>query len=143
MLRKVSLLENWQFSAKSWLDAPNGMHGFSKLEWLPARIPGHVHLDLVGNGVIAHPFENLNELGARWVDAEDWVYRCEFDFAFDAERPQTRLYFGGLDTVATIYLNGKQIGEHDNMFVPCEFDVGTALVAGKNLLEIQFASAER
>lgn len=119
------------------------MHGFSRLEWLPARVPGHVHTDLVQNGVIADPVENLHELGARWVDAEDWVYRCEFEFVFDAQRPHTSLRFEGLDTVASVYLNGIQVGEHDNMFVPCELDVSATLVPGANVLEVHFAAAER
>ena len=78
MLRSTLLETGWQFSARSWL-TPAGMYGFSKLEWLPAEVPGHVHLDLVRNGVIADPFASLHELGLRWVDEEEWVYRTEFE----------------------------------------------------------------
>ncbi|MFZ5890992.1 MAG: glycoside hydrolase family 2 protein [Myxococcota bacterium] len=142
-MKTRTLHDNWLFSAKSWLAAPGGWYGYSKLEWLRASVPGHVHLDLLANVVIADPYENLQELGSRWVDEEDWVYKTEFEFTPDAGLPRVKLCCAGLDTVATLYLNGKQIGAHDNMFVDCAFDVGGALVAGKNELEIHFEAALR
>jgi len=119
------------------------MYGYSKLEWFEARVPGHVHRDLLQSGIIADPFANLHELGVRWVDDEDWVYRTEFEFSKDPERPHVRLRFGGLDTVASVYLNGERVGEHDNMFVEVEFDVARALANGRNTLEVRFESASR
>jgi beta-mannosidase len=142
VLRRRTLEAGWQFSARRWLTPP-ASYGYSKLEWLPARVPGHVHLDLVENGVLADPFANLHELGARWVDEEDWSYRTEFEFEPDAERSQARLCFHGLDTVCRVELNGERIAEHDNMFLPLEVDVSGRLRAGTNRLEIHFESALR
>ncbi|MGC4090378.1 MAG: glycoside hydrolase family 2 TIM barrel-domain containing protein [Polyangiaceae bacterium] len=141
MLKTRTLHTNWQFSAQSWLDAPDGWYGYSKLEWLPAHVPGHVHLDLLQSGVISDPFQNLQELGTRWVDEEDWFYRCEFEFEPDAARPRTALSFAGLDTVATVLLNGKVVLESDNMFVGYDVDVTSAVQAGKNSLEVRFKAA--
>jgi beta-mannosidase len=119
------------------------MYGYSKLEWLSAKVPGQVHLDLMANGVIADPFENLHELGTRWVDAEDWVYKTEFDYVPDPTLPRVLLAFAGLDTVAAIYVNGVKLAEHDNMFVGFELDVSAALRPGSNELRVVFSSAER
>src|SRR5207245_2303337 len=47
--------------------------------------------------------------------------------------------FEGLDTFATIYLNGEQIGEHHNMFRPAEFDVTARLLpAQTNVIAVRF-----
>ena len=119
------------------------MYGYSQLGWFPAKVPGHVHLDLVENGVLADPLESLHELGARWVDEEDWIYRAEFEYAADERRPHAWLCFHGLDTVCEVVLNGERIAAHDNMFVPLELEVTGRLRPGKNQLELAFASALR
>src|SRR5688572_5000457 len=117
--------------------------GYSVLEWLPATVPGHVHVDLVRHGVIADPFEGMAELGCQWVDEEDFVYRTAFDFKRDSNLPSRILRFEGLDTLARVSLNGELVAEHENMFVPLEVDVSERLRDGKNELEVAFASASR
>src|SRR5437870_3106153 len=83
--KATSLNAGWEFAALSWLDAAGEPHklGYGNLEWLPARVPGHVHLDLVRHGVIADPFERRGELGAQWVDEAAWRFRKRFTFAAD------------------------------------------------------------
>lgn len=54
----------------------------------------------------------------------------------------TVLAFDGLDTFATVKLNGKVILQSVNMFVPHRVDVTKYLKTGSdNVLEIDFASA--
>ena len=79
--------------------------------WIPAEVPGHVHLDLVRAGVIGDPFWRMQERGCRWVDETDWTYRTTF--AVDADRLASCgsggrhfLHFHGLDTLARVFLNG-------------------------------------
>ncbi len=119
------------------------MYGYSKLEWLPARVPGHVHLDLIENGIIPDPFQNSYELGVAWVDEEAFVYKTSFEYAPDAALPRALLRFAGLDTVCKVSLNGALLAEHDNMFVALELDVTDKLLVGKNELSIEFESAAR
>ena len=45
------------------------------LPWLPARVPGHVHLDLMAAGIIADPFSRMNEKGVAWIDESSWIYQ--------------------------------------------------------------------
>lgn len=142
MLRKTCLDRGWRFAAQSWLPLPKRV-GFSQHEWLPADVPGHVHLDLLRAEVIADPLVLRHELGAQWIDEEDWCYETEFEFQPDAQRPRRVLCFGGLDTIATVLLNGRRIAEHDDMFVPIEVDVSDELVPGPNTLRVEFASALR
>lgn len=135
----------WECAASTWLDADGNPSklGYCNREWLPAQVPGHVHLDLVRNGVIADPFGARAELGCQWVDETAWVFKTGFSFTPDAQRPRRVLRFEGLDTVCRVSLNGKAIASHDNMFVPLEVDVSEALQVGQNELRIEFDSSAR
>ena len=53
------------------------------------------------------------------------------------------LHCAGLDTLATVTLNGHVIGQTDNMFRSWEFDVKEYLQPGDNEIEILFDSALR
>ena len=141
-LGATRLHAGWTFVANGWLATPARL-GVTGLEWLPAEVPGHVHLDLLRAGVIADPSEAAHELGCRWVDEEDFSYRLEFEFRPDPERPRRVIRFEGLDTIATVTVNGEALAEHDNMFVPLELDVSDRLRAGKNELCVHFLSAAR
>ena len=115
------------------------------LPWLPAEVPGHVHLDLMRAGVIPDPFVRLNERGVQWIDETDWVYEAAFHLD-EPMPPTTYLLFNGLDTVAEIKLNGELIGTSDNMLIAHEFPVGQNLrsgdgAEGDNSLRILFRSA--
>ena len=134
------LHEGWQFALLPWCE-PDAKLACSTLEWLPARVPGHIHLDLIEQGVIADPFERMNELGCQWVDEQEVSYRTHFEFEPDPSAPRRVLRFEGLDTVCRVYLNGAPIAEHRNMFVPLEVEVSACLVSGENLLEVRFDSA--
>jgi beta-mannosidase len=107
-------------------------------------VPGHVHLDLQRTGVIPDPFERMHERGVQWVDERDWEYRCQFEVAAeDLAGARHVLRFEGLDTIATVVLNGEVVSETDDMFVPVEVDVTSWLAEGTNELEVRFSSAER
>jgi beta-mannosidase len=142
MLRSTLLHDGWEFAEEGWLDGRQPTYGF-KPGWLPAEVPGHVHLDLVRNGVIADPFVKMQEWGCQWVDEKDWRYRTTFDWQPDESLPKRVLRFEGLDTVCTIWLNGEQVAAHDNMFLPLEIEVAERLKPGRNELEVRFESAQR
>jgi len=112
--------------------------------WISARVPGTVHEALLAAGRIPDPFYGLNECDVQWVGEQDWLYRCVFDVdpAFLEAGPVT-LCCDGLDTVATVWVNGQCVLDADNMFVPWRVDVGASLRPGRNLLAIVFASALR
>jgi beta-mannosidase len=105
--------------------------------WFPARVPGCIHLDLQRNGIIPDPFWGSNELELGWIDECDWDYRL----IFDAPGGRFDLVAEGLDTVASITLNGRQVARTENMFRGYRFPV--QLRAGRNELRIRFASATR
>ena len=135
------LNDQWQFRQTTAPDAtPSCM-----LPWLPATVPGHVHVDLMANGVIEDPFYRMHEKSVAWVSETGWTYQRTIHL--DAPvAPVSYLVFEGLDTVAEIRLNGAVIASVDNMFVPHEIPVGALLMSGHgdlgdNILEVEFRSA--
>ena len=91
---------------------------------------------------IADPFLDLNEKAAQWVDDKDWVYKTTFQVESPSAAVTTDLVFEGLDTFATVTLNGKEVLKADNMFLSYRVNVSEHVkFDGDNLLEITFDSA--
>jgi beta-mannosidase len=110
-------------------------------KWFPGTVPGCVHSDLRANKLIPDPFWGSNERALRWIEEKDWHYRHEFTVnAAFLKRDHVDLVAEGLDTVATIRLNGKKIARTENMFIGYRFDVASIVRPGKNIIELDFAS---
>ena len=105
-------------------------------------MPGCVHRDLLRLGLIPDPFWASNELQLQWIEERDWEYRATFAVpaALLAEEV-VDLVADGLDTVATVTLNGREVARTDNMFVGFRWDVKPLLRRGRNELVIRFGSA--
>ena len=111
-------------------------------EWLDARVPGGVHLDLIAAGRIEDPFVGDAELRVQWVAERAWEYRREFTIsAAVAAREHVELVFAGLDTLAEVQVNGERLGRADNMFRSWRWDVTGLLRPGSNELRVVFESA--
>lgn len=113
-------------------------------KWLPATVPGGVHTDLLALGRIPDPFVGDNEKNVQWVAEADWEYRHRFvaDTGF-MEQAQVWLVCDGLDTLATVNLNGVELGRAENMFRQYRWDVKALLKAGENELNVVFNSPVR
>jgi beta-mannosidase len=108
----------------------------------PAIVPGCVHLDLLAATVIPDPYYRDNELALMWIGESDWLYRRTFELPEDfLAHDAVRLRCEGLDTLATIAVNGREIARTDNMFRAWEFDVREALRPGENEMTVRFDSA--
>jgi len=117
---------------------------YSTEDWLPAKVPGVVHTDLMDNKVIPDPFKGLNEEAVHWVEDVEWWYRREFELTQEIlEKETIEIMFKGIDTFATIWINGTKIGETNNMFTPWKFNIKEALKPGKNTIAIQLKPAKK
>ena len=104
-------------------------------------VPGCIHTDLLAAGLIADPFERENELDVQWVSEADWLYERQFDVSESLRcRDQVLLICEGLDTFATIGINGRRVAKTDNQFRTWTFDAKPFLQAGENHITIQFDS---
>ncbi len=108
--------------------------------FVPARVPGEIHLDLEAAGIIKDSRLDENSLDNRWVEEDIWVYRKEFFLAESDIKPFARLVFEGIDTHALIFVNGKEAGEHNNCFRPFEADVTDMVKPGRNVIAVRIDS---
>ncbi len=110
---------------------------------LQGQVPGQVHVDLLREGVIPDPFWRDQAEQCQWVEHWDWRYEREFHVPDGFSSEWTILQFDGLDTFATIFLNGEELAKTNNMFVPFWFDVSGRLKPGRNTIEVVFTAPER
>ncbi len=109
--------------------------------WYGAIVPGCVHSDLRRHGLIPDPFYGRNERNLLWIEQTDWTYRNRFEVSAELlDAGNIELVAEGLDTIATIKLNGELLAQTDNMFVAYRLPVKSLLKPGTNLLEITFAN---
>ncbi|RAK36724.1 beta-mannosidase [Actinoplanes lutulentus] len=108
---------------------------------VPATVPGTVHTDLLDAGLIPDPYLGENEGALAWFHRTSWRYDTVLRAEPAAPGERLDLVFDGLDTVATIELDGVEIGRTANMHRGYRFDV-SALVTGEDqTLTVRFASA--
>ena len=113
-------------------------------DWQSAVVPGTVYTDLLRNGNMEDPYWKDNEDSACALMEDDYEYECRFVPDEALMRSRTRLLkFDGLDTCASVYLNGELLGEPCNMHRIWEYDVTDSLREGENLLNVQFHSPLR
>jgi beta-mannosidase len=145
MKTKLCLSENWELlkiiPAES-IDPENIVPETGRVPagWIPVKkMPSQVHDVLIDEGYLPEEIRIGWCESAKWTGDYDWVYRCHFDRERAADT--VRLFFGGLDTVADIYLNGVQMGSHDNFYLPQTIDI-TRGIAEHNTLLIHFHNIE-
>jgi beta-mannosidase len=125
----IELDQNWRFQMKG------------DSNWMPSKVPGCVHTDLVANNKIADPFYRTNEKTLQWIDKKNWIYRCSFQIdSQQLKYNQIIVRFHGLDTYAKVSLNHQQILQSDNMFRSWKTPIKSLLQIGENTLEIEFIS---
>jgi beta-mannosidase len=134
----LKLDRGWQFRqiAPGAQNAQNGENG-----WLPATVPGDVHLDLLANKKIPDPFFRDNESKLQWIEKESWEYKLDFDVTPALlARSNVDLVFEGLDAASVVYVNGVHVLSADDMFRIWRVPVKSSLHTGKNLLRVVFPS---
>ena len=106
------------------------------------RLPGDVHSALEQAGIIPDPYFGRNEYDVRWVAERDWRLTRSFALsAEDAAEGDWYLDIDGLDTVAEVSVNGRTVLDAANAFRRYRADLGDALKAGENEIEILIRSS--
>lgn len=124
----VDLAGTWQ------LVDPNGDTAVSM------ELPGDAITALQGAGVVEDPYFGRNEYETRWIAERDWVARRVFEVNGSNSTRGWYLDLHGLDTVATVLLNGTSVLDADNAFRRYRVDVSLLVKTGSNEIEIQFHS---
>ncbi|HKO90324.1 MAG TPA: glycoside hydrolase family 2 protein [Polyangiaceae bacterium] len=105
--------------------------------WMPAQVPGTVHTDLLAERRIDDPFVGRNERELQWIGERDWEYKTtlQADAAL-LGREHVELVFEGLDTYASVQLDGTPLLSTDNMFRTWRVPVKDALLRGRGAHEL-------
>ena len=106
---------------------------------IPATVPGEVQLDLLADGLIGDPFDGSNETVQAWIGYCDWRYSTTFSWS-PSDHDRHDLVADGLDTAATITLNGIVVGRTQNQHRGYRFDLAGLLREGVNELVVDFRS---
>ena len=144
-MERISLDGDWQltyFSEGAWqIPHPDDLTSVS-VDPVVARVPGNVELDLVDAGVIPDPFYASNIRRLRPFEPYEWWYTREFVVPEGAADRRWDLVFGGLDTLATVWVNGVEVGQAANMLIEHRFDVTASLRPGEvNQIAVRLCSA--
>ena len=138
MKQSIPLHATWQLMHAEPNLGPTAACSAFPLEkrWVPAQVPGDVHLDYQRAGLIGDPFYGLNHDHIRWMEEMDWWYRTDITPPAVEQGKRLHLLFEGLDVFATVFLNGKEVGRNNNMFTPLRLDVTDRTKPGGNRLEV-------
>ncbi len=105
---------------------------------LAAQVPGCVHTDLQRHGLIGDIAVDATEQDLAWVHEHGWRYTTRIDADLSRGRRAT-LEFGGLDTIATVTVNGVRRLSAVDMHRRFELDVTEDLRTGPAEVEVEFA----
>ncbi|WP_239451836.1 hypothetical protein [Frondihabitans sp. PAMC 28766] len=144
---RSTLTDGWRLTLVDG-PIPDGLFPAGSARTVPATVPGTVHTDLLAAGLIADPYIDLNEQGVQWIGRTD--VRYDLDLEIDrAGHERVDLVAEGLDTIATLTLDGTEIGRTRNQHRSYRFDLRSVLDANdrdsrqskSSHLSIDFASA--
>ncbi|GAA4602843.1 beta-mannosidase [Actinoplanes octamycinicus] len=110
-------------------------------ERVRATVPGTVHTDLLDAELIPDPYLGENEAALVWFHRAAWLYETTLRAAPAAADERVDLVFEGLDTVATVSLDGAELGRTANMHRSYRFDVRDRLRDGGIPLAVRFDPA--
>ncbi|WP_440072506.1 glycoside hydrolase family 2 protein [Streptosporangium sp. OZ121] len=135
-LRRTDVRDGWTLLHLEGR-APVGLGGVR----VPAEVPGTVHTALHAAGITEDPYLDDQESAQAWIGRSRWRYRTDFDL--DDLGPGLDLVFDGIDTVATVRLNGHELGRSENMHRSYRYDIRAAARRGSNALEVDLESPVR
>jgi len=150
-LRRSPLPESWTLSvlpadvgSSHNAHSAHSTHSTHSAPALPdriaAQVPGTVHTDLLAAGIIPDPYLDSNELALDWIGRQRWRYQTSLRWTPDGNDHQD-LVFEGLDTVATVLLDGTEIARTFDQHRTHRIPVAALLTEGRHELEVIFDSA--
>ncbi|EFA06933.2 Beta-mannosidase-like Protein [Tribolium castaneum] len=116
--------------------------GPNKTLTIDAYVPGGIFSALMESGTIGDIFYGTGDSNYSWVGLTNWTYSTTFTVSEELLNSRVVLVvFEGLDTFATVSVNGHEVGTSENMFVRYNFNIRDQLQVGANEISVQFASA--
>ncbi|XP_061890550.1 beta-mannosidase-like [Entelurus aequoreus] len=120
----ATICDVWSEPFRQSLDGRWRLWNSNRSLALPARVPGCVHSALTQQGFIQDPYFRFNDLAHQWISLDNWTYVTTFAVSDRLRSAQkVLLILDGVDTAASVWLNGVLVGHADNMFRQYVFPV--------------------
>ncbi|MFD2794974.1 glycoside hydrolase family 2 protein [Promicromonospora vindobonensis] len=142
MITRTSLSTGWTLRIASDAVASGVPEHVLAALPVPATVPGTVHTDLLAAGLVPDPYVDRNEITLDWIGRTDWCYERSIDLSAAPEE-ELVIAFDGLDTVATVTVDGEVIARSENMHRRVEVSVPVGLRREDAVLAVRFDSAWR
>ena len=108
---------------------------------IPTEIPGSVYTALLADGKIPDPFWRNNEFEVFGLMHEDCIFETDFEVTEELLCcSEIHLRCHGLDTLASVMLNGQAVGKADNMHSVWDWEIKERLQIGQNQIHIHISS---
>ncbi len=136
---EISLNGCWQLRDEAIaVQADEHLRVVAEAAWIDAPVPGAVHQALIADGRMQEPLLGLNSLECEWVEQRSWWYRKSFYLTSEQlSADGIELFLDGLDVKASIFVNGRAVGEHPSAYRPFVARVEKFLHEGENTLLIR------
>eukprot|EP00047_Mylnosiga_fluctuans_P020434 m.92429 g.92429 ORF g.92429 m.92429 type:complete len:897 (-) comp8512_c0_seq1:138-2828(-) len=121
--------------AGTWLlDGPNATG-------VPVQVPGDIYTDMHAAGIIGDPLYRYGDLEYAWVGRGNYTYSLHFTVsADDLQARDVQLIFEGIETNATVTLNGAGLLTASDEWRRYSARVTDRLRVGQNNLSVTFTS---
>ena len=114
------------------------IHGYQD-QTLSGTVPGCIHMDLLAHELIPDIFYRDNEDRMHWIYEQCWVYERTFELNDDQlAAQQLLLRCHGVDTLATLSINGKDVAHFNNMHRIWDIDLKPWVHSGSNTIRFHF-----
>ena len=129
----------WKFNwAGSFALAPDGFESpdFDDSSWTTIDVPSCVEMRGWGRPIYTNQRYPFPADPPKVPEDENYVssYRTTFTVPGDWSGREVFLRFDGVGSAASVWLNGKEVGYTEDMFLPAEFKITPFLCKGSNLL---------
>ncbi len=138
--KEISLDGFWQLRSEAITCTSLEGSRISRLKtgWIETPVPGDIHQGVIAAGKGQEPTLGMNSRDDAWIEDRSWWLRKTFKATqamIDAD--QCELHLDGLDANASIFLNGKQLGNHPSAFRPFIMRLNETLIKGENIVLVR------
>lgn len=138
----VALKHGWRLTALNPQAIPDENVRSACEKGIPADMPNEAMRILLEAGLIPDPFDGANEQKLQWVGDVDWRFTCTFEWHNDGNTRHDLVAYG-IDTIASISLNGRFVDKVDDYYRTYRWDVRSQLREGENTLVVDVLSPVR
>ncbi|KAG0259501.1 hypothetical protein DFQ27_004037 [Actinomortierella ambigua] len=122
------------------------LHNNDKTILIDAGVPGQVHDALLKSGYLKEdPYFGLNYVDEKFLALihDKWTYTRTFTLETGGSNTNTKVFLDchGLDTIATIDINGQTATKTNNQFRRYVVDISSLINPGENTIAISFDDA--